>query len=101
MDITIEPEFMFFAPNTFTPNGDGLNDYFIPKGIGMDAEFEMHIYNRWGDLIFSSFGLDHPWEGKANNGADIVNEDVYVWKIRIRDYQKRIHEFFGNVTLIR
>jgi gliding motility-associated-like protein len=101
LSIVIEPEFVFLTPNSFTPNGDGLNDDFVPKGIGIDQDFEMHIYNRWGDLIFSSFSLNQPWKGYANNGSKIVPEDVYVWKIRVRDHQQRLHEFIGHITLIQ
>ena len=99
--ILIEPEFVFHAPNSFTPNGDGLNDYFIPKGIGIELDFEMHIYNRWGDLIFSSSSLNQPWKGYRNNGSKIVPADVYVWKIRVRDHKNRLHDFIGHVALIQ
>ena len=61
----------------------------------------MYIYNRWGDLIYQTFDVGMPWNGKANNGAKEAPEDVYVWVIYLRDYKEMKHEYYGHVTLIR
>jgi gliding motility-associated-like protein len=42
----------FFVPNTFSPNGDGVNDHFIVNGIGLNAIPSITIYNRWGQVVF-------------------------------------------------
>jgi gliding motility-associated-like protein len=66
------------VPNAFTPNGDGRNDTFRAKGINI-SNYRMQVFNRWGELIFSSFDPGHGWDGKKN-GEDCAS-DVYVWSV--------------------
>jgi len=105
--LTVEAEYILFAPNAFTPNADGDNDYFMPKGIGIEGEtFEMYIFDRWGDLIAKVVGEfgDDPmigWDGKANDGKSVAQIDVYVWLIRSEDVNGDAHEYVGHVTLLR
>ena len=61
----------------------------------------MYIYDRWGDLIFESTSLDEPWNGKANNGKDLAQQDVYIWIVEAKDHNQAKHKFVGQVTLIR
>ena len=80
--VQIFEEYILFAPNTFTPNGNGLNEEFMPVGVGFDNNnFEMLIYDRWGDLIFKTRDYKKPWDGKANNGTKEAQADVYVWML--------------------
>lgn len=89
-------------PNVFTPNDDGLNDYFFPrltltKGL---VSFKMDIYNRWGQMIFETTSLDgRGWDGKLNNTAQPEGAYVYIIDATFLDGQKEHHQ--GNVTLIR
>ena len=105
--VIIEGEYILFAPSAFTPNGDYDNDYFMPKGLGVKGEeFEMYIYDRWGDLIDKVTGVwsDDPsigWDGHANEGKRIAQNDVYVWLIKTQDYYGAEHEYIGHVTLLR
>ncbi|HIA36639.1 MAG TPA: PKD domain-containing protein [Flavobacteriales bacterium] len=101
LTIVIEPEIMIHIPNSFTPNNDGINDFFIPKGIGIDYDFEMYIFNRWGDLIFETYSIDQPWLGIANKGQEEAQQDIYLWVVYIRDHIGRKHEYVGHVSLIR
>lgn len=83
-----------FIPNAFTPNGDGVNDVFFPVGgtLATDPDdYEMLIFNRWGNLIFKTEDPNAGWDG---NGAP---EDVYIWEIRTSHGKYRI----GHVSLIR
>ena len=79
----------------------------MPKGLGVDGEeFEMYIYDRWGDLIDKVTGVwsDDPnigWDGHANEGESIAQNDVYVWLIRTQDFYGEEHEYIGHVTLLR
>ncbi|MBX3100892.1 MAG: gliding motility-associated C-terminal domain-containing protein [Bacteroidetes bacterium] len=87
-------------PNVFTPNNDGINDYF---GVdpNMFRSFELHIFNRWGALVFNtSTGSNKMWDGKDNNGKD-VPEGTYVYKLIGKDLIGRDYEKVGNVTVIR
>ena len=74
-------ETTFFIPNSFTPNGDLLNDTFKPEGTYI-GEYSMDIFNRWGELIFSTSDLQKGWDGTVN-GND-VQQDVYVWRVKYK-----------------
>jgi gliding motility-associated-like protein len=99
--IYILPTPIFYIPNSFTPDGDGVNDYFQVRGSFL-REVTMTIYNRWGQEIFNSFGLDpveKGWNG-TYKGID-VKQDVYVYKVLIIDLEGKNHELIGNVNLLR
>ena len=98
--IHVDPVYTFYVPNSFTPNGDGYNDYFIPKGIKIDTPtFYMDIYDRWGQLIFSTNDFFKGWDGKINN--NIAPLGVYVWKINFKEESGKRHSYKGDVTLLR
>jgi gliding motility-associated-like protein len=97
--VRIEAEYQFFIPNAFTPNGNGNNDYFMGEGIGI-AEFQMLIFDRWGNQIFKSTDQYTGWDGKLSNG-DLAQIDVYVYKIMIRDVFGENHTYIGHVSLVR
>jgi gliding motility-associated-like protein len=89
-------------PNVFTPNGDGMNDYFFPRQYltrGL-TQFSMNIYNRWGQLIFEANTLDGSgWDGRFNGVAQPEGVYVYVIDAKFKDGQKEHHQ--GNITLLR
>jgi len=98
----VESEFVIYAPNTFTPNGDGSNDVFIPISSGLDAAtYELFIYDRWGDQIFHTSNINEGWDGKANNGKNVAQEDVYIWKINAFDLQRIKHNYVGHVSIVK
>jgi gliding motility-associated-like protein len=90
------------VPNVFTPNGDGLNDYFLPrqflsKGL---ISFKMNIYNRWGEKIFETQAIDgRGWDGTYNGVPQPEGVFVYVIEAAFKDGQHEQHH--GNVTLMR
>ena len=106
-ELVIEGEYILFAPNSFTPNNDGFNDFFLPKGVGLVGEkFNLIIYNRWGDLIREVSGVFSDdvttgWDGRANGGTEIVQLDVYVWVIQTSEAKGGGHKYVGHVTLFR
>ena len=94
----------FFLPNTFSPNGDGVNDYFYPRGSSIDKIQSMRIFNRWGELVFEkrnfavnsqSDGWNGTFRGKPANG------DVYVYIIEFVCENATVLSSKGNVALIR
>jgi gliding motility-associated-like protein len=98
--IIVEPDFTFYAPNAFTPDNDGINDVFLVRGDGLDeSSFELQIFNRWGKAIYGSSDMNKGWDGQAN-GTVAANE-VYIWRVTIRDNRGKPHDFVGHVTLIR
>ena len=98
--IVIGPDWTFYIPNAFSPNGDGINDYFNGKGVNI-LEYKLMIFDRWGNLIFETNSLNIPWNGKANQGADIAQQDVYVWKVVLKDVFFKPHQYIGHVTLVK
>lgn len=98
--VIIEPNFTFFVPNAFSPNDDGINDTFSGKGIFINT-FEMFIFDRWGSLIYKTDDVNKPWDGKANNGQDMAQMDVYVYSINVTDLKSTKYNFKGTVTLVR
>ncbi|PWT98041.1 MAG: hypothetical protein C5B52_12765 [Bacteroidetes bacterium] len=94
----------YFVPNTFSPNGDGMNDIFYPRGNGLTRVQDMRIYNRWGQLIFErkNFDANDPssgWDGKI--GGQIAAPDVYVYVVDFVCSNGQIVPFKGNVMLVR
>ena len=76
----VEGEYAFFLPNSFTPNGDGLNDSFFPVGDKVSIEnYSFKIFNRWGELIFSTNDFNEKWDGTYQNNP--LSSDAYIWKI--------------------
>ncbi|HPB26575.1 MAG TPA: gliding motility-associated C-terminal domain-containing protein, partial [Bacteroidales bacterium] len=100
--IRIYESYAFFVPNAFTPDGDGINEGFRGKGVGIDENsFEMYIYDRWGKLMFKTNDLYSEWDGiNYNNGAD-CEMGVYVWLISFREKTGLRHDLKGFVTLVR
>ncbi len=91
---------MFF-PTAFSPNNDGLNDYFSPIGNEI-VGFSMRIYNRWGHEVFLSNSLNQTWDGNHNNLP--CSTDTYFYTAKYQGYQKKkLLEFEtkGTFTLIR
>lgn len=93
--------YSFYVPTAFTPNSDGLNDEFYPQGEGVNPlEYEMYIFDRWGNKIYESTDVNQRWDGKYLSGD--AEEGVYVWKIVTNDrYLDEKHTNIGHVTLIR
>ena len=96
--VIVEPDYILYIPNAFTPNDDGVNDVFIPQGIFFN-EFEMSIFDRWGNLVYKTDDVTKPWDGKHKTG--IAQNDVYVYVIRIKDFKLQKHIYRGQVSLIR
>jgi gliding motility-associated-like protein len=98
--IVVQGESYYYIPNSFTPNGDGLNDQFYPVASGI-KKYSMEIFDRWGETIWSSSKDDDQWNGMAKNASQPIPQGVYVYKITITDAQNKEHDFMGYVNLIR
>ena len=86
-------------PTAFTPNGDGLNDEFKPIPIGMLNIESFRVYNRWGQLLFSTSDIGRGWDGTFL--GDPQSTDNYVWYVEGLTYDKKRIIRKGNVLLIR
>lgn len=102
-DVNIDGVFSIYVPNAFSPDGDGVNDFFFPLGQGFDNEdYTMLIFDRWGELIYETYSFDGKWDGTVRGSGTLAKTDVYVWKIVCRDnYTLEKKDYVGHVTLIR
>ncbi len=96
--IIIGEDYGIYVPNAFTPNGDGLNDIFQPKGFGV-TKYEFSVFDRWGEKIFLTNSFDKGWDGTIN-GLN-AKDDVYAWRIKLTNVFGKSHELTGHVTLIK
>lgn len=97
-DVRIDPETFIYVPNTFTPNGNGLNDGFKASVLGVQW-FRLGIFDRWGQEIFYSIDPQQGWDG-TSNGKE-VPIGTYPYRIDYKDANGREHVRLGRVHLIR
>ena len=97
----VEHVYLFYVPNGFTPDGDGLNDVFRAYGDGIDlSNYSMQIFDRWGELMFETSNASNGWNGTYK--GKLAEAGTYVWKIIAKeDAGTVIHDNYGNVTLIK
>jgi gliding motility-associated-like protein len=98
--IEVKPGFTFYIPNAFSPNGDGMNDVFKGTGIGIKT-YTLMVYDRWGNLVFTSNDLEKGWDGTFNGGDKVSLQDVFVWKVELHDENNKEHDYKGTVSLIK
>lgn len=93
----------FFIPNTFTPNGDGNNDIFLPVGIeGQLGQYTLTVIDRWGSMVFQSTEQSQGWDGTWYRTTNKIAQDgVYIYMIRFITEEGNEKIVKGSVTLIR
>jgi len=105
LKVNVNQLFTFYIPNSFSPNKDGFNEFFIPKGVNIDEErYLMQIYDRWGKKVFETTDLYEGWNGSIN--GNIINEEttsnVFVYYFHIYENNTDIdHEYRGAIILIK
>jgi gliding motility-associated-like protein len=88
-----------FVPSAFTPNGDGLNDYFRPIAVGITRIEYFRVFNRWGQMVFSTTINEQGWDGKI--GGKDQPSGTFVWLVKGVDFTGKVVFAKGTVTLIR
>ena len=91
---------LIYIPNSFTPDGDGLNDVFEPVTTGV-VEMQMYIFDRWGNQIFSRSGVGTGWNGSSKNENFYAEPGVYQYLIRATDNLGWNFDYQGSVRLLR
>ena len=94
----------FFIPNTFSPNGDGSNEVFYPRGTGLDRAKILRIFNRWGEIVFEKYDMPinnaaAGWDGNLKGRK--ADAGVYVYQLEIYCKNGELLSYTGNITLIR
>ena len=124
--VEILPEFEFYIPNSFTPNTEGpaANENFFGKCRGV-KEYQIWVFDRWGNLLWDchvkgkntdydipgkdGLSAECKWDGKIHNAGpdlnhrsdNLVQEDVYVWKVKLTDIFNKKHTYIGHVSSVR
>ncbi len=95
---TFRREARILVPDAFTPNGDGMNDTFVVKGIFVD-QFRINIYDRWGGVVFTSTDKSNSWDGTIDGQRALAGQ--YMYRIEINDLTKQQTVRTGAVLLVR
>jgi len=103
--VSVSAPYTFYVPNAFSPNNDGVNDQFLPKGVYVDEErYNMLIFNRWGETIFETQDVNQGWDGNVNSTgieSTEVSSDTYIYIIKLYDVNGDYHEYMGEIILVR
>ncbi|MFP4664030.1 MAG: PKD domain-containing protein [Bacteroidales bacterium] len=99
-EVHIIEEHRFYVPTAINLHSPGNNEFY-PKGVGIDYDtYEMTIFDRWGEPLFTTTNIDEHWEGRSDqNAGDYVPQGVYTWIITLRDKFGKEHTYSGKVTV--
>lgn len=97
-----EKDFSVYIPNAFTPNFDGLNDYFKIVTTGPVEYYELIILNRRGEEVFYSRDIDRVWNGSVENGEYFSSPSIFVYFLKVRAEGEVItRSYTGHIVMIR
>jgi len=100
--VDIIPDFTYFLPNAFTPNGDGKNEVFKGEGVLTEvSSFSMIIFDRWGSKIYETENIASGWNGRKNNNGAILPNGAYQYIIRVVSTREKESIFKGTVILLK
>ena len=89
---------IIYVPNAFTPDNNNFNNEF--KAVTSNiVEFEMTIYNRWGEIVFKTYDTEGAWDGYY--GGKLAQDGLYVWQIHYTDLNGQRELLVGHVSLLR
>ena len=99
-EVSIQRPFYFYVPNSFSPDGNGINEIWQPIGSGvMEDEYECTVYDRWGRTVFHTTSLYQPWDGTERGKP--LPAGSYVYFIRTYTTEHVPKEYLGTVTILR
>lgn len=92
---------IFYAPNAFTPDGDQHNPTWKIAVDGIDfSEFELAIYNRWGEKVWESKDVTNEWDGRYK--GELASDGAYNWVATVKElYSDKKHQFTGSISLLK
>lgn len=98
--VELKEDYNLYVENSFTPNGDGLNDYFMPVALTQrSVNFKLHIMDRFGKVIYQTSDSSVPWDGSFSGQAS--ESGVYIWSVSLINEQGEPEHYKGHITLIR
>ena len=101
-EVHIIEEHRFYVPTAINLHSPGNNEFY-PKGVGIDYDtYEMTIFDRWGNPLFSTNNIEEHWQGRfEQNKGDYVPQGIYTWVITLRDKFGKEHKYSGTVTVLK
>jgi gliding motility-associated-like protein len=101
-EVRIDKDYNLDAAMSFSPNGDGKDESFIPEALrSLGAKFQMTIYNGNGEVVYQTSDATKPWLGRLNNRTDACPVGEYVWVVDVKESIHLAETYTGNVKLIR
>lgn len=100
VNFTVYPPITIYLPNSFTPNGDGINDVFRVHGIGV-LDYEIKMYNRWGSIVYHSKDINEVWVGEVSERMYYAQNEAYSYVITAIGYDTNSYTQKGVITVIR
>jgi gliding motility-associated-like protein len=100
----LKPEmYTYYMPNSFSPNGDNINDCIGPVGNAFDVEsYHLVIFGRHGEVVFETDDFDACWNGAYQTGEYYSHNDVYCYEMNVKSvFDKEIQKITGSITLVR
>jgi gliding motility-associated-like protein len=97
-NVNVIADFYLEAPSAFTPNGDSNNDIFKFEEKNI-ADFEMRIFNRWGEIVFSTNDVQQGWDGYVN--GHLQNIDTYKYAVKATTIHGYTFERKGEFLLLK
>ncbi|ASS48080.1 MAG: hypothetical protein CHH17_04870 [Candidatus Fluviicola riflensis] len=102
LTVEVTSSYDLYVPNAFTPDGDKSNNIFQVQGYGIAEDgFGLQIFDRWGELIYSSGDMSEGWDGSNKKGEDIAQDGVYTWVVQFKDLRNGTHVANGHVSLLK
>ncbi|SFT72890.1 gliding motility-associated C-terminal domain-containing protein [Lishizhenia tianjinensis] len=98
--LEVKEELILYVPNTFTPDGNSINNEFFAVSTTEVETFHLQIFNRWGEVIFESKDINEGWDGTYK--GKLCQDGVYTWKIKYKEIDKPEPNYMqGHVTLVK
>src|SRR5690606_6222786 len=101
--IYVQDILIYYVPNTFTPDGNNINNTFKPICTsGYDYyDYHLTVFNRWGEIVFEAFNADYGWNGHYGDGG-LVEDGVYIWQIEFGETMSdKRNKQRGHVTVLK
>jgi gliding motility-associated-like protein len=96
--VVVKPLVTFFIPNSFSPNADGMNDFFMPVGNNIDIEnYEFSIFDRYGKRVFYTTDIQTAWDGRIHNNE--IKSGVYIYDITVK-LEGKTRKYRGSVLVL-
>jgi gliding motility-associated-like protein len=101
--VFIKDDFQVYVPNSFTPNGDGINDTFYPQLLYSDVQlYHFWIIDSKGQIVFDSYDANQKWDGYDTYGQSMGENDIFIWNLEVKpDPVAELRSYSGHVLLLR